>query len=162
MPPPDEEIERLPRGRHGLSAEFVARNQRERLISAVTLTLADVGYQKTTVAVIGKRAAVSKSDFYKHFDSKDSCFLAAYDAAVERVRAAVLDACTGADPTGWPNRVRAALAAVLQLLAAEPERWFCASRFHRHIAGSSLVWRIRDDFQRKRIGPRRRQRREAI
>jgi len=120
VPRPDEEIERLPRGRHGLPAEFVARNQRERLISALTLTLAESGFQKTTVALIGSRAAVSKSDFYKHFGSKDACFLAAYDWAVDRLRAAAIDACADADPTGWPSRIRAALVAALELLATEP------------------------------------------
>ncbi|HTR76315.1 MAG TPA: TetR/AcrR family transcriptional regulator [Solirubrobacterales bacterium] len=113
-------MDRLPRGRHGLSPEFVARNQRERLITALILTLDEVGYQKTTVSLIGARAAVSKSDFYKHFRSKDECFLAAYEAAVERVRAVVLEACAGAGSVDWPGRVRAAIVALLELLAAEP------------------------------------------
>jgi AcrR family transcriptional regulator len=113
-------MDRLPRGRHGLSPEFVARNQRERLISALIFTLAEVGYQKTTVSVIGRRAAVSKSDFYKHFDSKDDCFLAAYDFAVDRIRATVIEACAAIDSDEWPVRVRAGVIALLSLLAAEP------------------------------------------
>jgi len=113
-------MDRLPRGRHGLSPEFVARNQRDRLIAALILTLADVGYQKTTVSMIGRRAAVSKSDFYKHFDSKDDCFLAAYDTAVERIRVTVVEACGAAPSAEWPVRVRAGVVALLNLLAAEP------------------------------------------
>jgi AcrR family transcriptional regulator len=113
-------MDRLPRGRHGLSPEFVARNQRDRLIAALILTLADVGYQKTTVSMIGRRAAVSKSDFYKHFDSKDECFLAAYDFAVERMRAAVVDGCAAARPAEWARRVQAGVVALLSLLAEEP------------------------------------------
>jgi AcrR family transcriptional regulator len=113
-------MDRLPRGRHGLSPEFVARNQRDRLIAALILTLADVGYQKTTVSMIGRRAAVSKSDFYKHFDSKDECFFAAYDFAVERIRAAVLKACAGTRSAGWALRVQAGVVALLGLLAEEP------------------------------------------
>src|SRR5215475_7891956 len=109
-------MDRLPRGRHGLSPEFVARNQRERLISALILTLADVGYQKTTVSMIGQRAAVSKSDFYKHFDSKDECFLAAYDHAIDRLRGAVIEACAAAESEEWPERVRAGVVALLALL----------------------------------------------
>jgi AcrR family transcriptional regulator len=116
----DDQMDRLPRGRHGLSPEFVARNQRERLISALILTLAEVGYQKTTVSMIGRRAAVSKSDFYKHFDSKDDCFFAAYDYAVDRIRTTVVEAC-GANPAAeWPARVRAGITALLTLLASEP------------------------------------------
>lgn len=113
-------MDRLPRGRHGLSPEFVARNQRDRLITSLILTLAEVGYQKTTVSMIGRRAAVSKSDFYKHFDSKDSCFLAAYDFAVERMRAAVVDACAAAGSGEWALRVQAGVVALLSLLASEP------------------------------------------
>jgi AcrR family transcriptional regulator len=113
-------MDRLPRGRHGLSPEFVARNQRDRLIAALIITLAEVGYQKTTVSMIGRRAAVSKSDFYKHFDSKDECFLAAYDFAVERIRTAVVDACAAAGSTEWAVRIRTGVVALLSLLADEP------------------------------------------
>lgn len=113
-------MDRLPRGRHGLSPEFVARNQRERLIAGLTQALYEVGYQKTTVSLIGQRAAVSKSDFYKHFESKDDCFIAAYDAAVERMRGCVVEACEAAGGTPWPLRVSASLAALLKLLSSEP------------------------------------------
>lgn len=113
-------MDRLPRGRHGLSPEFVARNQRERLIAGLTQALYEVGYQKTTVSLIGQRAAVSKSDFYKHFESKDDCFIAGYDAAVERIRAQVVEACDGAASEPWPMRVSAGINALLTLLVAEP------------------------------------------
>ena len=73
---------------------------------------------RTTVSSIGKRAGVSKSDFYKQFESKDACFVAAYDDAVERIRARVLAAC--AEREDWATGVLAALAALLDLLAAEP------------------------------------------
>lgn len=113
-------MNRLPRGRHGLSPEYVARNQRERLIAGLTEVLYEVGYQKTTVSLIGRRAAVSKSDFYKHFESKDECFYAAYDAAIERIREQVLIACRRHPGDAWPPRVRDALYALLAALAADP------------------------------------------
>lgn len=113
-------MDRLPRGRHGLSPEFVAQNQRERLIAGLTQALYEVGYQETTVSLIGKRAAVSKSDFYKHFQSKDECFIAAYDAAIERIRKQVEVACEEAKGEEWARRVRGAIGALLRLLSAEP------------------------------------------
>jgi len=113
-------IERLPRGRHGLSPEFVAQNQRQRLINGLTQGLYEVGYQKTTVSLIGQRAAVSKSDFYKHFESKDDCFVAAYDAAIERIREQIVAACEKADGRDWSQHVSAAIEALLKLFAAEP------------------------------------------
>jgi AcrR family transcriptional regulator len=113
-------MDRLPRGRHGLSPEYVARNQRERLIAGLIQVLYEVGYQKTTVSLIGQRAAVSKSDFYKHFKSKDDCFIAAYDIAVERIRERVVAACAEAEPKGWPGQVREGIDALLKLFEAEP------------------------------------------
>jgi AcrR family transcriptional regulator len=113
-------MDRLPRGRHGLSPEFVARNQRERLIAGLTQVLYEVGYQRTTVSLIGQRAAVSKSDFYKHFESKDDCFIAAYDAAIELIKARVVEACGRYRADQWAARVRDAIAALLALLSAEP------------------------------------------
>jgi AcrR family transcriptional regulator len=113
-------MDRLPRGRHGLSPEFVARNQRERLIAGLVQGLYEVGYQKTTVSLIGQRAAVSKSDFYKHFGSKDDCFVAAYDSAVTRIRERVVESCESAAAETWPLRVSAAIDALLKLLATEP------------------------------------------
>jgi AcrR family transcriptional regulator len=86
----------------------------------VTGALYEVGYAKTTVALIGERAAVSKSDFYKHFESKDDCFFAAYEAAVERIRKEVFDACAGPEEAEWPPRVRDGIAALLVLLASDP------------------------------------------
>jgi len=113
-------MERLPRGRHGLSPEFVARNQRERLIAALTETLYEVGYQRTTVSLIGQKAGVSKSDFYKHFQSKDECFFVAYEVAVERIRDEVTAACDTHAEADWSPRVRDGIAALLRFLAADP------------------------------------------
>jgi AcrR family transcriptional regulator len=113
-------MERLPRGRHGLSPEYVARNQRERLIRGLTEVLHEQGYQKTTVSLIGQRAGVSKSDFYKHFGSKDECFYAAYETAVERIRGEVVSACAAQPDDEWPPRVRAAVSSLIELLASDP------------------------------------------
>lgn len=108
----------LPRGRHGLSREFIAENQRERLLAAIADSLEEFGYDGTTVAAISKGAGVSKSDFYRHFDSKDECFVSAYDEAVERLRADVVGACVAEDE--WAAGVCAGLGAALGSLAAVP------------------------------------------
>jgi AcrR family transcriptional regulator len=113
-------MERLPRGRHGLSPEFVAQNQRQRLIAGLTEALYEVGYQKTTVSLIGERASVSKSDFYKHFQSKDDCFFAAYEAAIGRIRKEVVDACAGHVQSEWSPRICDGIAALLTFLARDP------------------------------------------
>lgn len=111
-------MEPLPRGRHGLSREFIADHQRERLLAAVADSLDKRGYDGTTVSAIASRAGVSKSDFYRHFEGRDACFLAAYDGAVERLRADMLSACAGEGE--WAQRVCAGLGAALGSLAADP------------------------------------------
>jgi AcrR family transcriptional regulator len=108
----------LPRGRHGLSREFIAENQRERLLAAIADSLEEYGYDGTTVTAISSTAGVSKSDFYRHFGSKDECFISAYDEAVEDLRADVVSACAGED--GWADGVCAGLGAALGGLASEP------------------------------------------
>jgi AcrR family transcriptional regulator len=113
-------MRRLPRGRHGLSPEFVAQNQRERLLVATAETLDELGYEKTTVSSIGAHAHVSKSDFYRHFGSKDECFVGAYDDAVGRLHAEVDLACVGRDR--WADGVCAGITAALAWLAREPAR----------------------------------------
>jgi AcrR family transcriptional regulator len=108
----------LPRGRHGLSREFVAENQRGRLIVAIATALDEQGYDGATVAAVTTRAGISKSDFYAHFASKDQCFFAAYDAAVERLREEVLAACPKEGE--WADGICAGLARALAALTAEP------------------------------------------
>ena len=80
--------------------------------------VASRGYASATVADVVERAGVSRKTFYEHFSDKEECFLAAYDAGVEVVLAAIRDA-RGADET-WPGRLRARVRAYLETLAAEP------------------------------------------
>ncbi len=108
----------MPRGRHGLSREFVAENQRTRLLAALAECLQERGYEGTTVSMIGQRAGVSKSDFYKQFESKDACFLAAYEDALSRIREELTAGC--GEGSEWATRVLGGLSALLEHLAAEP------------------------------------------
>jgi AcrR family transcriptional regulator len=88
------------------------------LIAALTECLYEDGYGKTTVASIGQRAHISKSDFYQLFEDKYQCFVAAYDSAVERMREVVQLAC--ADRKDWASGVSAGLSALLTHMAKEP------------------------------------------
>lgn len=70
--------------------------------------------------MIGKLAGVSKSDFYRRYESKDACFLAAYDDVVERVREMVRAACSGGG--SWARGVLDALEALLVFVVDDPAR----------------------------------------
>lgn len=110
----------LPRGRHGLSRAFVNRHQRKRLFEAIAKVLDEHGYDRATVSSVSARAGVSKSDFYRQFSSKDDCFLAAYDDAVERLREEIVGCCE--ERRDWADGVCAALLAALAALSREPAR----------------------------------------
>ncbi len=110
---------RLPAGRHGLPREFIVQNQRERIITALVDTVAERGYNATTVAHITKAASVSRRTFYEHFAGKEACFLAAYDMVAGHIKDSMRVAAEAFDD--WPQQVRAALATMLRFLAGEPE-----------------------------------------
>ncbi len=109
--------ERLPNGRHGLPSEAVERHQRARLIAAMAESCATRGYGATTISDIVAAAAVSRGTFYKFFQSKCECLLAAHDELSERLLAVIDAAC--AEGGGEPERSRAALHSALDLLAAD-------------------------------------------
>jgi AcrR family transcriptional regulator len=110
---------RLPAGRHGLPREFIAQNQRERIITALVDTVAERGYNATTVAHITKAASVSRRTFYEHFADKEACFLAAYEMVADHIRDSMQVAAGAFEE--WPQKVRAALGTMLSFLAGEPE-----------------------------------------
>ena len=80
---------RLPPGSHGISADLVARNQRERLVAAIAEECAEVGYAEATVAAVSKRAGVSSLTFYRQFEGKRECMLAAHEELLGRLLEAV-------------------------------------------------------------------------
>lgn len=113
-----DSIQRLPAGLHGIPADLVARNQRERLIAAMAEACADKGYAEIAVADVVRRAGVSSATFYKRFDGKRDCMLAAHEELSARLLAEVDAACAAA--AGWEAGVRAAVGTVLELFAADP------------------------------------------
>lgn len=119
---PDEEIARLtrmPPGRHNLPADFVAQNQRARLAFAITQLVAKQGYPATSLNQIVRTAGVARHTFYEHFDSKEGLFLTVFDQAAEEALRLTREAME-AEPGPWEEKVRAALAALLAHLAADP------------------------------------------
>jgi AcrR family transcriptional regulator len=110
---------RLPRGRHGLPRDLVLENQRERLVAGVIEAVAENGYGATTIAAITKAAGLSRKTFYEHFDNKEECFVAAYEASFEYVRETMLAAAALAED--WPQRVKAGLAGLLSIFAADAD-----------------------------------------
>jgi AcrR family transcriptional regulator len=77
--------DKLPSGRQAratLTRADVVAHQRRRILVAMIDEVAERGYPAVTVAHVIARAGVSRATYYEQFDDKESCFLAAFDAAI--------------------------------------------------------------------------------
>ncbi|HKB49841.1 MAG TPA: TetR/AcrR family transcriptional regulator [Solirubrobacterales bacterium] len=92
--------------------------RRGAIVEAMIRVAGGKGYLATSVADVATVAGASRTTFYKHFGDKQECFLAAYDLAVEGILAATETTCE--DGRRWRDRARSGLAAVVDLLAADP------------------------------------------
>ncbi len=119
-------------GRHGLSPEAVADIQRERLIDAFVQVVSERGFAHTTIGRVTEAAGVTKKTFYAHFADLDACFLAAYERGIDILLGRMLEVYAAAP--SWPEGIRAALRALLAILAREP-RFARASLVEVNAAG---------------------------
>ncbi len=119
--PEDKKLERLPRGRHGLSREAVRTSQRDRILRAMVEVVAELGYPETRVVDVIKRAGVSRKTFYEFFSDREECFLAAYDLALDGLLRGTEQAYESAGGERWAERIRVALQAFLGMMAEHPE-----------------------------------------
>lgn len=110
----------IPLGRHGLSPDVVATHQRERLFEATVDLVAKRGYRNTSVDHIVKAARVGYVAFYDLYAGKEECFLAAFDRIVDEATEELCEAVAGEKE--WPEQMAAALACLLDLIAADPKR----------------------------------------
>jgi AcrR family transcriptional regulator len=109
--------ERKLRPGRGTPRQEAQRNQRERLFAAMVATVAEKGYEATTVADLVELSGVSRSAFYKHFEDKQACFLAAVEAMVEpTLRKVAEDESVAAGV----ERARQAFEGVMKLIVAQP------------------------------------------
>jgi AcrR family transcriptional regulator len=115
-----ERLAKMPPGRHLVPRDFVAQNQRERMLLATAELVAERGYQKTTIELIAKTARVALSTFYEQFSSKEECFLAAFDESLDaaaEVFAELLD-----PEQDWADQISAGLEIALEMIVNEPSR----------------------------------------
>jgi AcrR family transcriptional regulator len=115
-----ERLAKMPPGRHLVPRDFVAQNQRERMLLATTELVAERGYQKTTIELIAKTARVALSTFYEHFANKEECFLAALDESVAGAAAVFEELLDPEQP--WPDQIATGLEVLLEMVETEPSR----------------------------------------
>jgi AcrR family transcriptional regulator len=98
-------------------------HRRVRILLALATCMAAKGYRATTISDIARAGRVSKTVVYAHFRDKEHCLLELYthasDKMLARVQAAQAEAAEAGLP--WRDRLRAAVSAYLEVLAANPE-----------------------------------------
>jgi AcrR family transcriptional regulator len=102
----------------GLPREHVSEIQRMRILAAMAEVASERGAGSVTVAHVVARAGVSRRTFYDLFADREECFLAAFEEAIGRVSALVLEAYER--PGSWRERIRAGLWAALVWLDEKP------------------------------------------
>jgi AcrR family transcriptional regulator len=112
-------LPRLPPGRHGLSREFVVKNQRDRISSGMIQVVVDRGFQDASVTQIVTAAGVSRRTFYNYYSDKAEAFFEVYAEVTDFLCTAMAEA--GEGRRGWPARVRAEIDTLLGALAANPD-----------------------------------------
>jgi AcrR family transcriptional regulator len=103
----------------GVGREKVSEIQRARILAAMTEVASERGAANVTVAHVVARSGVSRRTFYELFDDREACFLAAFDDATAQIAARVISAYE--HERSWRDRIRAALAELLDFLEEEPE-----------------------------------------
>ncbi len=111
--------QQLASGRHRLTRDEVAANQKRRLFEALGDIMGTKGYSNTTVDDLIKHAGVSRATFYQHFESKQDCFMAGYAGMQGYVIAAIF----AIPATGTPmQRFAFMLNRYLGFIALDPPR----------------------------------------
>jgi AcrR family transcriptional regulator len=80
-------------------------------------TVAEKGYEATTVADLVELSGVSRSAFYRHYDDKQACFLAAIEAMVEPTLKRL--SADESAPAGT-ERARKAFESLIELIVSQP------------------------------------------
>ena len=117
----------VPEGAVGAVAQEEHAEFRKRLLEGMAAAIREFGYRDSTVADVVRHARSSRRTFYKHFPSKQACFIALlHECAAETVR----QIAAGVDPHArWDEQMRQAI-----------EAWIAVSRSDLPV---TLSW-IRD------------------
>lgn len=102
-----------------LPRAYLVRSERERLLEAMLRVSAAKGYEATAVSDVIEVAGASRESFEEMFESKEACFLEAYEAVFDVLVAHVTAAFEAAAGEPWPQRIVAGLSALVGLLSIE-------------------------------------------
>lgn len=100
------------------TTRLLSPSERERVLRAMAELSVEQGYWDTTVEQICERAGVSEEAFFALFDDVEDCMVAAINAILSEVMAAV-SLNYSADRSEWDSYLLA-IRGILELMAAHP------------------------------------------
>ena len=103
-----------------MAAAGGAGDERELISAALVEAVASRGYGMTSVGHVIERAGVDQATFDRHFADLEDCFSSAWDAVDAELRGRMRDAFVRR--SDWQDRLREALCAGLDYLAADESR----------------------------------------
>jgi AcrR family transcriptional regulator len=119
---------------------------RERLIAAMATSIEEKGYRDTTVADVVRLARTSRRNFYEHFEDRDGCFLALFDATNQ----SMLEEIAGAVHPDHPleEQVDSAVDAYISHVAGQPALY---ASFVRELPGLGEAGAVRGQVTLERF-----------
>lgn len=107
-PPHEPALATLPRG-----------DPRQRMLDAMIHSVAQRGYERTTISRVLTCAELPEAVFSEHFNDKHDCFMQALDELITSAERAAIEHF--ARPVSWPERVKGALRDLLDALASNED-----------------------------------------
>lgn len=99
----------------------MTESQRNRIHQAMIEVVSGRGYPETRVVDVIGVAGVSRKTFYELFESKEDCFLAAYDVLLGNLLGEATEAFESTPGAPWAERTATALEQLLAHLSRHPE-----------------------------------------
>ena len=106
-------------GQEGGIARYGYGDPRRRIFDAMIETVAQRGYDRTTIERVLNAAQIPAPVFDEHFEDKQDCFLHALDKLFGRIERVLLARTRW--PVPWPERIQLGLRALLVELAEHPD-----------------------------------------
>jgi AcrR family transcriptional regulator len=94
-------------------------SRRQDILAAMIRVVGEKGYKETSVADVIESAETSRTTFYKYFEDKHDCFLAAYQMLVEQVFGEIVAKCDG--EATWTARMTTGLTTLVDRFASDPQ-----------------------------------------
>src|SRR5437660_569321 len=93
-------------------------DHRQRLVAAMAEAIESRGYRETTVADVVRLARTSRRTFYEHFEDREACFLALFDATNNEMMNQIAAAVHPEQPLG--DQVDRAIDAYIDSVTSQP------------------------------------------